>query len=433
MSAEYELGRAMRTANRGNDAVQRTREAAAMIGVPEIDPKGINLPSLRSIDEARSVAAMPHLTDRFLLGDFARGMFGDQWAATLGQPTHQLEAEEAVDVSFFRNITGQLLVTWTQKAYMDPQFVGDKLFDTLTEPQPWNLETHIVPKISSVQQGPNQIQPGMPYGNAQIIQDYISYPAIGKFGETLNVTLEAMGTDRTGQIGENAAKLGFRARYDLEVQQLAVAMGITVTVGTVTIVGNNFSWLGTTYNTYQTGGSNWVNALNGVTVAGNNYTMIANLETLMSNILDPYSGIVIGDNLQRSEMKLLCPYAMRYEFKNILKADSVRSGPYGTSTPNYQENAPNPLDFDYEVLPSAIAYQLLVASGVSTSNALNYWFLANWKKAFKYREVLPWQVITAPLLNEADFTQDIVQRIKVRRMGTPGVHDPRFAFKSYGS
>ncbi len=43
----------------------------------------------------------------------------------------------------------------------------------------------------------------------------------------------AVGTDRTGQIGENATKLGFRARDDLEVQQLAVALsqGVTAILG----------------------------------------------------------------------------------------------------------------------------------------------------------------------------------------------------------
>lgn len=416
------------------DFRQRSQEAAMLIGIPDgIDPSGRNLPTHQAIAEARAISPTGGADfDNFIIGDFARGLFGDdRWHSILANPTHALEAEEAIDASFFRNIIGQLNVTWVQQAYDDPQFVGDKLFTTIPEPTPWNLGTHIVPKISSIEQGPSQIQPGMPYPNAQWIQDYVTYPALGKFGEILQLTLEMLGTDRTGQAGKAAKDLGFRARYDLETQELAVAMGITVTVGTITISGNSFSWLGTGYNTYQTGGSNWVNSLSGVSVAGSDWTIISNIETLASNILDPYTGIVIG--MDRKEWKLLCPYAMRYHFRNILGAENTRVGPYGTGTPNYQIEAPNPLEDKYELVPSAIAYQLLVASGVSAANSLNHFFLGNFKRSFKYREALPWSVIYAPPQNWNEFTQDIVQSIKVRRLGMPSVEDPRFTFQSYGS
>ncbi len=90
MSAEYELGRAMRTANRNNDYRQRTQEAAAMIGLPETDPRGYSNPSYEAIQEARAVAAnsMGHLRERFSIGNFARGLFGDQWQGALSAPVH---------------------------------------------------------------------------------------------------------------------------------------------------------------------------------------------------------------------------------------------------------------------------------------------------------------------------------------------------------
>jgi len=232
----------------------------------------------------------------------------------------------------------------------------------------------------------------------------------------MNVTLEAVMTDRTGQIQDTAAKLGYRARYDLEEQQLSVVLGIV----------NNFSWKDTNYTTYLAGGSNWINKFTGQVVTGATFQIINNVEQLFAQMTDPYTGKVIAIN----PTGLLCMPESKYDFKNMLRATTVRIGSFGTTNPNRQGEAPNPLDVEYPLLTSKIARQLLINSGVSSTNVVNYWYLADWKKAFVYRQMLPWTVLEAPPGNPSDFEQDIVMRIKVRRMGQTGVKDPRFAAQS---
>lgn len=350
------------------------------------------------------------------LGGLAQGLLGYNWRDIVTRPVHVLEATEAQDASAFAHITGQLLVTIVQEQYKAPEFIGDRVVDTIDEPIPVNMGVHKVPKISQVVDGPSLVEPGMPYQASRLVEDWVSYPAVGKYGEIMNVTLEAVMTDRTGQIQDTAAKLGYRARYDLEEQQLSVVLGIT----------NNFSWKDTGYTTYLSSGSNWINKSTGQVVTGATFQIINNVEQLFAQITDPYTGKVIAVN----PTGLLCMPESKYDFKNMLRATTVRIGSFGTTNPNRQGEAPNPLDVEYPLLTSKIARQLLINSGVSSANVVNYWYLADWKKAFVYRQMLPWTVIEAPPGNPSDFEQDIVMRVKVRRMGQTGVKDPRYAAQS---
>ncbi len=351
------------------------------------------------------------------LGGLAEGLLGESWAQKLSRPLRALEATEAVDASAFQDITGQLLVTEIQQAYNAPEFIGDKLMRVIDEGAPVNLGEMKVPKISDVLDGPTQLQPGQKYPATQMVEDWISYPAVGKFGEVMNIFLETVLTDRTGQIQESAAKLGRRGRYSREERQLQVIMGIT----------NPWKWKGTAYDTYQAT-TPYINVKSGQTVSSGDFTIINEVEQLFAQMTDPYSGKVIDV----TPTGLLCMPESKYSFKRILQATTVRVGNTATSG-GIQGESVNPLDVEYPLYSSKIARQVAIDSGVSAANVKNWWFLADFNKAFVYRQILPWEVIEAPPTNEHDFNQDIVMRIKVREMGVSAVHDPRYAAKSYGS
>ena len=356
-------------------------------------------------------------TKNLVLGSLAQGMMGDRWTKSLSRPSRALEAAEAVDVSAFTDITGQILVTEVQEAYNSPEFIGDKLMRVIDEGAPFNLGEQIVPMVSNVLDGPTQLNAGQSYPSTQMIEDWVSYPAVGKYGEILQIFLETVLADRTGQIPDSAAKLGRRARLDREERQLKVVLGLV----------NNFKWKGTSYNTYLTSG-NWINKVTGQTTSGGDYTIINTVEQLFAQMTDPYSGKPI--DIQPSS--LLCMPEARYDFKRIMQATTVRVGNTATSG-GIQGESPNPLDQEYPIYSSKIARALLVASGVSAANVRNYWYLSDSMKAFIYRQILPWEVIEAPPTNELDFNNDVVMRIKVREMGVAGVANPRYSAQSIGS
>ena len=81
------------------------------------------------------------------------------------------------------------------------------------------------------------------------------------------------------------------------------------------------------------------------------------------------------------------------------------------------------------------AYQLLLASGLTSSQAQEYTVVGNLKKAFKCRYVYKLQTIEAPPQNPEEFTSDAVSssRSRVPSSRRPGVADPQFAALAYNT
>ncbi|MBQ6106734.1 MAG: hypothetical protein IJK97_00880, partial [Thermoguttaceae bacterium] len=79
----------------------------------------------------------------------------------------------------------------------------------------------------------------------------------------------------------------------------------------------------------------------------------------------------------------------------------------------------------YDVQSSAYAYRSLIASGVSSANAANYWFIGDFKRAFAYIENWGLTVSRSSTTGEASFSQDILVRYKASERGVPAVLDPR--------
>ena len=356
-------------------------------------------------------------TPGFDLRGFADGLLGDQWAASLkthaGRTAERgFEATEAVDPSVFSHIVGQLLIREVQMGYENPEFIGDRLFRTIPEPTTASiLGPLLVPMVSNVLDLPEPISPEMPYPDTTVAEDWITLPAIVKWGRVLNVSLEAILQDRTGQLRDRAMNIGYYGRLVKEQNQLRVAFGLT----------NPFNWKNTAYNTYQTA-SPWINKITGQAVTASNFSILNNVEQLFAQMTDPYTGQMI----EIRPNALVCMPESKYDFKNIIHATEVHIGQI-SNDPARQSNGPNPIDDRYPILVSKIARKLLVDSGVSAANVKNYWLLGEFQKAFAYRELIPWTVKEAPPLNPADFGQDIVLQVKTMHMGVPGVWNPRFA------
>ena len=114
--------------------------------------------------------------------------------------THLLEASEANDASAFSNITGQLLVTIIKEKYDSPEFIGSQLVRTVPNPGA-NLKEHKVPYLSDVLTKGETLSQGETYPYAQFAEIWYEMPAPIKSGQLCAVTMEALFSDLTGQIG----------------------------------------------------------------------------------------------------------------------------------------------------------------------------------------------------------------------------------------
>ena len=343
-----------------------------------------------------------------------------------------MESQAAIDVSAFSNITGQLFVDRVLENYNNPDFIGDSLMTTVPVVN-GNLSTHKEPWLSRVYDEPSPIQPGGMYPLTQFKEQYITLPAVGKYGEQLAVTIEMVVSDLTRQAMSAADDVGRKTRQFKERLQLCTVAGLNVPRYQN---GNTWNYMGTGYNTYQTSLSAiFTNAISGATVT--DYTGIANLELLFSKMVD----LATGDPIDVPIMsrKILCTPDKEWDFRKIFRSTDVLTGAFPTSgATNVQTHSPNPLEGTYPVVASKYFYHLLTDAAPgglakTAAQAKETFHYGDFGTAFVWREVEPFQTWQAPPLNEAEFQQDIILRVKTRLWGNPGVEKPQLVTQSYNT
>ena len=335
---------------------------------------------------------------------------GHQWVRLLegrGGGVPLVEAGDGVDVTAFRHVTGQVIYSKVMEAYEQEAFVVSKLVDTI----PTQFEEERIPGVTRVEDGIEEVHPGMPYPNLGFGEDWIETPTTTKRGFIVPVTREAVVFDRTHLVLSRAAEVGEILGLNKEKRLLDVALGLT----------NNYKWRGTTYDTYQTSGP-WVNALANNELV--DWTDVDAAEQLFADMLDPATGEPV---LISATTALVMP-AYRHAAHRVFHAAEIHYTPDDSPTSTV---APNPLG-NYRVLESRLAYRRVVASGVPTADARQWWLLGDFKKAFAYMQNWPITVTQSPAGSEAEFTSDILFRFKASERGAAAVINPRFIVKCTG-
>jgi len=344
------------------------------------------------------------------LRNLAEGICGYDWQDKLKTPVHVLESGDAVDSSAFSNITGQLLVNEIKEKYEAQAFIARDLVDTVPITN-GNLGEQKVPFLSDVVDEPRKLQQGERYPHTEFQEQWIEYPAPEKYGQICNVTMEAIFSDLTQQIIESARNVGERVAIWQEEKILDTVLGLS----------NTHKWNGTTYSTYLDSG-NWINKKASTPLTDWNSINVA--EQLFSEILNPVTSKPI--NVQPDAL-LVMPFKF-YTAKRVTSATETRH------TDNSHETlAPNPLDTTYPVYKSQYAYRQIINSGVTATNARDWWFLGQFKKAFCWREVYPLKTEEAPAWNPLKFEADIAMQVRAGIFGVPGVKDPRYVAWMYNN
>jgi hypothetical protein len=349
----------------------------------------------------------------FSLRDLAEGLVpdGHHWVRSLdpksGAGVNLLEAGDGVDVTAFLNITGQLIYSKIMDAYTQEAFVVSKLVDTV----PTRLDGEKIPGIARVADNVGEVHPGMPYPNLGFGEDYIETPSTSKHGFIVPVTKEAIFFDRTNLVLSRAAEVGEILGLNKEKRLIDLVIGVT----------NNYKWLGTTYNTYQTSAP-WINVKTGNELV--DWTDVDAAEQLFADILDPNTGEPV---LVSANTVLVMP-AFRHAAHRVFNATEIAYTGSGAATAT---TAANPLG-NYRVEESRLAYRRIIASGEPAANAKKWWFIGDFKKAFAYMENWPITVSQSTSNSEADFQSDVVVRFKASERGAAAVLNPRFVVKNTG-
>ena len=325
-----------------------------------------------------------------------------------------LEAGEAVDVTAFSNITGQVIRSKILQAYEQEAFVVSKLVSTV----PTRLDGERIAGIGRVSNEAAEVAPGMPYTNLGFGEDYIDTPQTTKRGFIVPVTKEAIFFDRTHLILQRAAEVGEVLGLNKEKRLVDLLIGAT----------NNYKWKGASYNTYSSTGTgtapdgSWINVTDQELL---DWTDVDAAEQLFADILDPNTGEPV---LIQATTVLVMP-AYRHAAHRVFNAAEIT---YTTAGEEIATTAANPLG-RYRVDESRLAYRRIIASGQTAAAAKKWWFIGDFKKAFAYMENWPITVTRSPVNGEAEFSQDIVVRYKASERGAAAVINPRYIVKSTGA
>jgi len=352
----------------------------------------------------------------FSIRDLAEALVpeGHEWVRTMDPRnpggTSLLEASEAVDLTAFLNVTGQVIYSRILEAYTQEAFVVSKLVDAV----PTRLDGEKIPGIGPIEDGATEVHPGMPYPHVGFGEDYIETPSTIKHGLIVAVTREAIFFDRTNLVLSRAAEVGEVLGLNKEKRLVDLVIGAT----------NNYRWKGTAYNTYYAsgGGGPWVNELASNELV--DWTDVDSAEQLFADVLDPNTGEPI---LVQPDTILVMP-AYRHAAARVINAAEIHYTASGQPTTTYSRN---PLS-GYRVFDSRLVFRRIVASGVSADAAKKWWFIGNFRRAFAYMENWPITVTQSPPGSEADFNQDIVVRFKASERGAAAVINPRYVVKSTG-
>ena len=351
----------------------------------------------------------------FSLRELAEAFMGHDWVRSLDQAgvsgLQLLEAGDAIDVTAYSNITGQLAYSAILEGYQEVGFIGGQLTRTI----PTKLSGEKIPGIGKLTGDAEAIGDGMPFPTVgDAAEDYIETPETTKRGLIVAVTKEAIFFDRTGLLIDRCNKVGERLGLNKEKRVLDTILGIT----------NSYSWRGTSYNTFQAA-TPWINSKSGVELV--DWTDIEAAELLLEDMTDPDTGepILIGGR------QLLVMGAKLFTARRILNATEIDYGTRSASAPITKSANPL-LGMDIPIFSSPLAKARLVTSGVSASDAAKYWYYGDFKKAFAYMENWPITVVQAPDNSEAEFNQDIILRFKASERGVCAVYDPRYVLRLTG-
>ncbi len=346
----------------------------------------------------------------FSLRDLAESFCGPQWVRSLDPRSGGVEVLEAggdgVDVTAFRNITGQIIYSKIMEGYQHEAFVASRLIDAV----PTRFDGEKIPGVAKLGDAAEQVAPGMPYPTYGFGEDYIETPSTTKHGFIVPVTREAIFFDRTNLVLTRAAEVGEALGLNKEKRILDMVVGVT----------NPFKWKGVTYNTYQAA-TPWINSQSSNELV--DWTDVDAAEQLFAEMLDPNT----SEPVLVSGMSVLVTPAYRHAAHRIFEAEEIRYTSGSSET-----IADNPLSDEYQVEVSRLMFRRIVASGQSEADAKKWWFVGDFKKAFAYMENWPITVTQAPANSEAEFTHDIVVRYKASERGAPAVLNPRFVIKNTG-
>jgi len=314
------------------------------------------------------------------------------------------------NVSAFVDTIGGLIEAMTLDAYENIQWIGDQFVETT--PARVNGGKMIGARHEG---GVNEtsLLEGEPYPSVGLTETWVDVPDNERYGNAIQINEKVFIYDRTEQIQSAADMAGSAVARKKEIRIADTVQGVT----------NTYARDGSASNTYLlTAGASPNNYVNS---SANPITTLDNLDSAMLVLganKDPYSGWEILIR-KESAILLVSPFK-ELKVGQIIRASTVERR-LSDNTTIWVGNNPIP---GYTLASSFLWYNRLIAAGVSQTNAIERYYLGDMKRAFHYRQIIPFETKQAPLSSE-DVRRDILGIWVAREQGVSFTKDPRYSYR----
>lgn len=315
---------------------------------------------------------------------------------------HKLQEAGAVMTGAFSNITGQIVYNEVMDAWNNPAFIADQLGRTVSTSF---LNGERLPGIGVIANENETIGEGQPYPLAGMNEQFVDTPAPDKRGSIIPLTREVIIADRTGVLLERANSITTSLRVSKERRVVSNFIGATTTWSRNGSVATA---------TYGAAGAAPHDFANEHAVALSDYEDVDVALQLFSDMNDPDT----GEPISVMPTIMAVPPALNFTAQRILSATEVRHDSDQAEPNNISTIFANPLN--------GTNLRLIVSPWLARLGTDTDWYVGDPMKAFRYMEVWPISTVNAPTNSELEFTNDIVQRIKVSEYGVPAVVEPRY-------
>lgn len=315
--------------------------------------------------------------------------------------------QEAVGTGGFPQAVGQLIASEVIDAYnMTDGFIGDQLVRTFSSDR---RGENIVGFTAA--QGPKEVVEGQTYPEASFAEKHVGTRET-KRGRLISVTEELVMEDQTGQVLERARMIGEAARQDRERR---------IVQGVIDHDSSNAIYQpdGSSEQLYQSSNNN----IDSSTGALQDFTDIQSVMAFhATNVTDDRQADDTAGPQPLVWMPriLLTSVELQQTAQSVVNATEVRqqigSNEHILSNPNAS------------IRPLSSPFVDAATSGDQFDDTSD-WFLGDFQKQFRYKEIWPLQTFRAPAQNEEQFERDVVARFKVREYGDIFAIDERWVVK----
>lgn len=381
------------------------------------DPRTTLTDLSEALDRGRAGRPGGLRPDDFSIRDLAAALITDRGGEPIGLGGLEalcrgrlLEADGALTTSAFAAVTGQVLNAAVREGYALPEFILSQMIPAIDGRA---REARITGVSLPLAEGKAlTVAEGEEYPAVGMYDEYVKTPATTKRGAVVRITKEAVLQDETGQILEQARRVGELIGLQKEIALTDYVIGAVANCVIEKRVGDSAE---TTSNLYLTSGR-WINQqTNPLT----DWTDIDAAEDLFLGITMPGSGtppILTG-------RVVLTPPQLRSVAARTLSATETRSGSSNVVV------AANPLSgLGLRHIASSLIYSRLVAAGAAAATAAGTWFYGDLTSAFRYYRNWDLQV-EEDRSGALAFSHDVLAQFKASERGTPVVIEPRLFSK----